>query len=213
MLGSAQHGQQQRCGGDRWATWAGEQPTQTGVQWLRDTTAISGATRQTFTPAAADVGHALSCTITVGYSTLGVTASATSSAVIVTAPAQGPQGPPGPPGPQGNPGSQGKPGPPGPAGKIQLVVCHTVTKVVRHKRRKVKTCTSKLVSSPAKFTAAAARVTLARGGQTYASGTARLVRGVIRLQLQARRRLTAGRYRLTLRSSRGSLVKTTITYG
>jgi streptogramin lyase len=207
VLGSAQQGQQQRCGGDRWASWAGEQPAQTGVKWLLDGAAIAGASAQTFTPPAADVGHALSCAITVSYSGLGVSASATSTAVTVVAPGQGPQGPPGH---NGNPGPPGKQGPPG---KIELIVCQTVTKVVHHKPRKVKKCTSRLVSSPVKFTTAVAKATLTRGGRTYASGTARVVHGVVHLQLAARRGLTRGRrYELTLRYGNGRVVRTTIVY-
>ncbi len=49
--------------------------------------AIAGQTAQSYTPVAGDVGHALSCMVTVTYPLLDVTTAATSAAVTITAPA------------------------------------------------------------------------------------------------------------------------------
>ena len=77
---SGQQGTQQVCQGDRWSDWAGQQPSVSeysfdGFQWLRDGSAITGATSQSYTPVAADVGHQLSCTVTVTYALLQTTRS------------------------------------------------------------------------------------------------------------------------------------------
>ena len=55
------------------------------MQWLLNGTAIAGATGQSYTPVAADVGKQLSCTVTATYPLLHVTVSATSAAVEVLA--------------------------------------------------------------------------------------------------------------------------------
>jgi hypothetical protein len=66
---------------------------------------------------------------------------------------QGPQGEQGQQGPAGSPGVAGAPGPPG---KVVLVTCHTVTKKVRRHgkvhKKKVRKCTTKIVSGPVRFT-------------------------------------------------------------
>jgi streptogramin lyase len=92
VTGSGQQGTQQVCQGAQWSTWAGQLPSVSafsfdGYQWLRDASAIAGQTAQSYTPPAGDVGHALSCTVTVTYPLLEVTTAATSAAVTVTAPA------------------------------------------------------------------------------------------------------------------------------
>jgi streptogramin lyase len=84
--GTGLFGIPQSCGGDQWSSWAGEQPSHTteswnGYQWLRDGGPITGATGSAYTPAAADVGHQLTCSVTVTYALLGVTVSATSAPV------------------------------------------------------------------------------------------------------------------------------------
>ena len=71
-----------------WSTWAGEQPSRSayafdGYQWLLDGAAIAGATGQSYTPTVANIGHQLSCKVTVTYALVGTTASATSAAVTV----------------------------------------------------------------------------------------------------------------------------------
>ena len=106
---SARQGTQQVCQGELWADWAWQQPVQNapsatppGVRWLLNGTAIAGATGETYTPVAGDVGGQLSCTVTATYRLLGVIVSATSAGVEVLAPA-----PPPPPKP-------GKPAPPPP---------------------------------------------------------------------------------------------------
>jgi len=109
---------------------------------------------------------------------------------------------------QGPAGQQGPQGPPGPAGKIELVTCRSVTKVIHHKRRKRKLCTTKLVSGPVRFTTAATvRATLTRANTVFAAGTARTVGGVLRVALARRRPLVPGRYVLTLRSRHGAVVR------
>src|SRR5207248_2546691 len=72
VTGSGEQGTQQVCQGDQWAQWAGQPPSYSafsfdGYQWLRDGAPIAGQTSQSYTPVAGDVGHQLSCTITVTY--------------------------------------------------------------------------------------------------------------------------------------------------
>jgi virginiamycin B lyase len=88
--GSGQQGSQQICDGARWADWAGQQPSLNaygfdGYQWLIDGSAVAGQTAESYTPAVADIGHELSCTVTVTYTLFPTTESTTSAAVIVTA--------------------------------------------------------------------------------------------------------------------------------
>ena len=77
-----------------------------------------------------------------------------------------------------------------------MVTCTTTKK----NGKTVKSCTTKLVSGTVKFTATAAstHAMLSRHGVVYATGVARLTNGRARLRLSARRKLSAGRYRLTL---------------
>jgi streptogramin lyase len=79
------------CQGEQWADWAGQQPAQgapsatpPGVQWSLDGTPITGATGQSYTPVAGDVGHELACTVTATYQLLHVTLSTTSAGMNVT---------------------------------------------------------------------------------------------------------------------------------
>ena len=102
VTGSARQGTQQVCQGELWADWARQQPVQNaptatppGVRWLLNGTVIAGATGETYTPVAGDVGGQLSCTVTATYRLLGVIVSATSAGVEVLAPA-----PPPPPKPR-----------------------------------------------------------------------------------------------------------------
>jgi len=88
--GSGQQGTPQMCDGARWADWAGQQPSVDafafdGYQWMIDGSAIAGRTAQSYTPTVADIGHQLSCSVTVTYTLFPATVSATSAAVIVTA--------------------------------------------------------------------------------------------------------------------------------
>ncbi len=95
-------------------------------------------------------------------------------------------------------GPAGPAGPAGPPGKVELVTCEKI-KGKQH-------CTTKLVSGTVKFTATGslARATLSRDGAVYAAGSARVARGRMSLRLLLLRRLTAGRYTLTLISGAGS---------
>ena len=88
----ARRGVPATCQGEQWADWAGQQPaldapsaTPPGVQWLLDGTPIPGATGQSYTPVAGDVGHQLACTVAATYQLLDVTASTTSIGVNVIA--------------------------------------------------------------------------------------------------------------------------------
>jgi hypothetical protein len=116
---------------------------------------------------------------------------------------QGERGAAGAGGATGSAGALGPAGPAGPtgkegaAGKLELVTCKKVGK-----QRK---CTTKLVSGTDKFTAtgSSAQATLSRYGAVYAAGTARSVQGHMSLRLLTVRRLSAGRYTLTLISGSG----------
>jgi len=226
VTGSGQEGTQQVCQGDAWQQWAGKAPSYSafsfdGYQWLRDGSAIAGATGQAYTPTAGDVGHMLSCTVTVTYPLLNVTSSATSAGVMVTAQStgsQGPQGPQGVPGPAGPAGPAGAPGPRGPAGQVELVTCKQVKVKVRikHKLKRVTRlkCTGKLVSGPVRFTTAnAGRASLARGRVVYAVG--QLIsahHGRSRLLLSPMRPLRPGAYTLIDRIGKRTH-RTSITIG
>jgi streptogramin lyase len=88
--GSGQQGDPQSCAGALWADWAGKQPSTTafgfdGYQWLLDGAPVPGQTAQSYTPAASDVGHQLSCKVTATYTLFPATVSATSAPVTVTA--------------------------------------------------------------------------------------------------------------------------------
>jgi hypothetical protein len=105
-------------------------------------------------------------------------------------------------------GATGLTGTQGPSGKIELVTCKTVTvtvkKKIKGKTKKVKKteqkCTGKTVSGTVKFTASGTivKATLSRGRDVYATGMARMGSTRTEGALQVRRKLTAGRYTLTL---------------
>ncbi len=203
LAGSGRIGAQQTCANGLWNDFAFAQPSGSaypfdGVQWLRDGIPIAGQTGPTYVPGAGDAGHQLSCTTTATYTLLGVTASATSQAVAVSA---------APSGPAGSPGSAGPAGARGPGGEVQLVSCTSITRTirVRGRNRKVtqKKCTSKLLTTAPKITLAASdHATLARRRRTYATGT---VAGG-RLLLHAIRPIRPGRYELTIKGGPGSAV-------
>jgi streptogramin lyase len=78
----------QTCGGDTWASWAGQQPSRSafdfdGYRWLLDGNPIAGASGTSYTPTADQAGHALSCKVTATYGLVQVTVSATSTEVTV----------------------------------------------------------------------------------------------------------------------------------
>ncbi len=120
----------------------------------------------------------------------------------------------GPAGPAGPTGATGAAGATGPSGKIELVTCNTVTVFVKEKvkgkshrvKRTKQKCTGKLVSGTVKFRTnrAVVKATLSRAGQVYATGTARMGKTGTESALELQRKLTRGRYTLTL--SRGSTV-------
>jgi streptogramin lyase len=91
VTGSGQAGSLQLCKGEVWADWAGVQPILNaldGYQWLLDGNPLTGQTSQAYTPTSSQVGHALSCRLTVTYPTpLFVTETATSAPITVAAPA------------------------------------------------------------------------------------------------------------------------------
>jgi hypothetical protein len=115
----------------------------------------------------------------------------------------GPTGPAGPAainGSNGQPGPMGASGPPGPAGSrglVELVTCRTVTQTVKHRRKRVQRCTTRVVAGPVKFTiAASARVILTRHRQTYATGAV----ANNQIVLRARRACLPGHYVLAITS-------------
>jgi hypothetical protein len=65
-------------------TWSGTQPQSYDYQWLRDGSAIAGATAASYQIDMGDGGHALSCRVTA--SNLAGSANATSAALAVAAP-------------------------------------------------------------------------------------------------------------------------------
>jgi sugar lactone lactonase YvrE len=88
VAGSGKEGTPHACAGDTWSNWSGQQPSRTaygfdGYRWLRDGAVIAGQTSPAYTPTADDVGHQLSCTVTVTYMLFPTTVSAASSAVLV----------------------------------------------------------------------------------------------------------------------------------
>ena len=88
VAGTAQAGSSLTCQGAAWSPWAGPEPSLSelpfdGYRWLLDGNTIPGQTGQGFTPTAADVGAQISCSVTVTYPLLAVTASATSAAVTI----------------------------------------------------------------------------------------------------------------------------------
>jgi hypothetical protein len=82
--------------------------------WLRDGSAIGGATGDAYVPVDADIGRDVACRVTATNS--AGDADSTSDAVTVGTAAAGPQGPQGPQGPAGPTGPTGPAGPQGPAG-------------------------------------------------------------------------------------------------
>lgn len=80
------------CGGQTWSSWSGEQPSTLpsaadGYQWLLDGAPLVGQTKPTFTPTAAEVGHKVSCRVTVTYPLpLFVTTSAASAQITILGP-------------------------------------------------------------------------------------------------------------------------------
>jgi hypothetical protein len=170
-----------------------------GYQWLRDSSVIAGATLQSYVPVAGDVGHELSCTVTVTYPLLRTTTSATSAAVTVIAQSTGPAGATGAQGPAGAQGAAGQVGARGPAGEVELVTCTTAAKKIKGKVHKQTKCATRLVAGPVSFTTAStARATLSRHGVAYARGVATRSHDRTRLLLTPLRRLDAGVYTLTL---------------
>jgi hypothetical protein len=150
-----------------------------------------------------------------------VVGNATNGAATSTVSTGGVAGPSGAAGPRGAAGPAGAAGPSGLTGKIELVTCKKVTVLVKKKingkTRKVKKieqkCTGKLVSGPVKFTAAgrSVKATLSRSGVVYAVGTVRVGTSKTEGALTLERKLTRGRYTLTLSHGRTVLSRRTVT--
>ncbi len=100
LSGLGDAGEAETCGSPEWSTWAGFTPATTlfgfdGYRWLRDGATIPGQAGATYTPTNGDVGHQLSCQVTVTYPVpLLVTASAASGRITV---GPAPPAPPPPP--------------------------------------------------------------------------------------------------------------------
>ena len=97
-------------------------------------------------------------------------------------------------GPQGPQGLQGQTGPRGPAGQVELVTCTPV----KHGKKTVNKCTTRVVSGTVSFTTTAAdRASIARGSTVYATGELVSRRhGRTQLLLYPRRALRPGSYML-----------------
>jgi hypothetical protein len=81
-------GDPQSCAGATWSTWAGQAPSLSaygfdGYTWLLDGSPIASQTTQSYTPVTGDLGHQLSCTVTVTYPLFPVTTLSTSGTVTV----------------------------------------------------------------------------------------------------------------------------------
>jgi virginiamycin B lyase len=86
VAGEGAEGVAQSCGGAVWSSWANTQPSSSlfpfdGYQWLLDGSPISDATTATYTPVPGDLGHGLTCRLTVTYPILNVTEQTTSATV------------------------------------------------------------------------------------------------------------------------------------
>jgi streptogramin lyase len=101
-----------------------------------------------------------------------------------------PQGPPGRSGDPGPAGATGAQAPPAPRGLSQVRVCRNVKVRGANRRR----CQNRAIGTTLTISGTA-RASLTRHGLLYATGTAQSA-GLV---LQARRRVPAGRYTLTLR--------------
>jgi hypothetical protein len=80
ISGTPSPGHALTCSSGSWSWFSGA----FGYAWKRDSAAIPGASSQTHAPAAADVGHQLTCTVTASNS--GGSASAASAPVTISAP-------------------------------------------------------------------------------------------------------------------------------
>ena len=137
----------------------------------------------------------------IGLSGTGVTPNGASTGT----------GPTGATGTTGATGATGATGPAGSPGKIELVTCKTATKTVTKKgngkkrkvKKRVQTCTGKLLSGTVRFTVTAAsdRAAISRGRVVYATGISLPMGGGRSiLLLSEHRALTRGRYTLTVRA-------------
>jgi streptogramin lyase len=90
VSGAGVNGSAEACQ-SQWSSWAGYAPSPglypfDGYAWLRDGTPVAGQSARTYVPTAGDVGHRLSCRLTVTYPLpFSVTATATSPAITVQA--------------------------------------------------------------------------------------------------------------------------------
>ena len=107
MTGAGQAGQTETCQNAEWATWAGTTVSLSlfgfdGFQWLRDGAPINGQRGPTYVPQNTDIGHQLSCRVTVTYpvpflaSTSAQSGSITVQAAAPTPPSPSPPSPPSP---------------------------------------------------------------------------------------------------------------------
>ena len=194
-----------------WGAPRSETITNTGHGNLQiDTAGVAGRDVDDFLLGADTCSHATltigaTCTIHVRFgpsasgnrqATLALTSNDTASPLRIALTGGAgplPLGPGGPAGPRGAAGPRGRPG------RVRLVTCRTITVKAHGHRVKRRRCKTRLIGGTATFTVpAGARAALTRRHLLYATGTARDAR----LVLRARRRVTAGRYTLTLRYRR-----------
>jgi hypothetical protein len=195
------------------------------IDFFLSTDSCSGATLQSgqsctvdahFSPG--DLG-ARSATVTIPNNVSPLSASLTGNGVAPPAGAQGPTGPAGPTGPPGPPGAagatgpggqtgppgpKGDTGPQGPPGPAGQVICRNTVAAKIACDLLFAPGTWKVVGTARDVTA-----TLSRHGDVYARGTTRhLGRGKqLRIHLTMIRRLTRGKYRLTVRFTGGRYVR------
>jgi hypothetical protein len=223
ISGSLEFSTPESCSGDRWANWAGEQPTSPRYEWTLGGVAIPGATAQTYTPTVGELGSSLACIVSVTYGLLSVTVQATSAPVTISSPvagaagsngqtgAVGSAGAAGATGSAGTAGAKGATGAKGSTGKVELVSCQVKLTTVTAGGKPVKVsetvCTTKVVTHPVTFTSKAVVVALIRANVVVARGERARVGKRTEIVLPAKL-LRAGRY--VMRLSEGGKFKRSV---
>jgi streptogramin lyase len=113
VVGSGHADTEHECATGTWSDWAIGGPGGFAIQWLLDGRPIAGATGTTYTPAATDIGHRLSCRVTASYPRpiLPVDVTATSQRGLRIAPKPAEPQAPTPPAVPADPNPAGPAGP------------------------------------------------------------------------------------------------------